>query len=208
MAESVKNGRPTVPARARSTHHRGSAPAGSPISIGSGSKTLATISTAMWNGRCHRSATRVLISVGVEVSQQQHGLEEDNASAPHRGAAPKDWKQNLSHEGLHHEEQRRGEENRDREEPFQQRSVNVVACGLWQGLDCMRLITSRARRSEASQRAPATLESLRVASSFVEGRATARKPSRRDTKTTMIAKKNNVSFPRDLRNFAVFVTPP
>ena len=60
MAESAKNGRPTVPASARSTHHRGSAPPGSPISIGSGSMTLAAISTQTWTGHCHRRGTRVL----------------------------------------------------------------------------------------------------------------------------------------------------
>ena len=60
VAESAKNGRPTVPASARSTHHRGSAPAGSPISIGSGSMTLATISTADVDRPLPPSATRVL----------------------------------------------------------------------------------------------------------------------------------------------------
>ena len=51
---------PTVLAKVRSSHRRGSAPPGSPTPIGMGSRTLATISTPTWIGRCQRRATRVL----------------------------------------------------------------------------------------------------------------------------------------------------
>ena len=71
--------------------------------------------------------------VGVDISQQQHGLEEDDAGAPYRRAAAEDGKQNLPRERLHHEEQRRGEKNREREEPSHacgSFSANDSGCGL------------------------------------------------------------------------------
>ena len=119
-------GRRCRPAR-RSTHHRGSAPPGSPMSIGSGSMTLAAISTPTCTGHCHRRRDARAQRVRVEISEQQHGLEEDQAGAPDRGAAAEDRQQNLPDQGLHHEEQRRGEEDREREERFMRRRVRRAA---------------------------------------------------------------------------------
>ena len=101
-------------------------PPGSPMSIGSGSMTLAASSTHDVHQPLPRPRHARAQRVGVEVSQQQHGLEEDHAAAPHRRAAAEDRQQNLAGQRLHHEEQRRGEEDREREE--RRRGGKMTAC--------------------------------------------------------------------------------
>ena len=54
--------------------------------------------------------------VRVEISEQEHGLKEDHAGAPDRGAAAEHRQQDLADQRLHDEQQRCGSENRQREE--------------------------------------------------------------------------------------------
>ena len=54
--------------------------------------------------------------VRVEISEQQHGLEEDHARAPDRGTAAEHRQQDLPGQRLHHEEEGRRQENRECEE--------------------------------------------------------------------------------------------